>query len=543
MALRVKDDIIQLETVIGTNSTQTVADGTAVIPGSMLPADRIVKVTAVPSIREHWVEEDRVNVDGVMTVTIIYAGQTDTGQTYYGSTQIADAIPFSHFVDLPGAMPEMWSQCSAAVLDLQSSVRSDGRTVDLDIVLELTAAAVSTQEIVVVTDAAADPAVRLKAAKDVLHIEDVIGRGTARAQIREIIPIPGGGGPDLRLLEVQGKFRPVENRVDIDRAVIVGTMSYRAICAGYSADTGEEQIVIHRWDDISAVELSAQIYGSYAGMTAHPQIAAPLISGRLANDGQSLAIEGELTAEIKVVQPLNISVVTDLSSDSDVEIAVRQETIKIEQVGEAAAKDIYVGGTVQLPASHPPLERLLDVEARAAVTGASIVGGRAVVSGYIDLSALYAARTDDFSQPVYHAAWGNAETFEASINVPAAAALAEGEVEADIVIHDVRAEPISRDTISFHVVGSVSCRLKEAASKEVVAEAVELRRFKGRPPTYTCVTLQPEDTLWKLAAKYRTTVENLLEVNPDLAETAMTIGGLPVGSKVLITHSASSELE
>ena len=28
MALRVKDDIIQLETVIGTNSTQTVADGT-----------------------------------------------------------------------------------------------------------------------------------------------------------------------------------------------------------------------------------------------------------------------------------------------------------------------------------------------------------------------------------------------------------------------------------------------------------------------------------------------------------------------------------
>ena len=51
MALRVKDDIIQLETVIGTNSTQTIADGTAVIPGSMLPADRIVKVTAVPSIK------------------------------------------------------------------------------------------------------------------------------------------------------------------------------------------------------------------------------------------------------------------------------------------------------------------------------------------------------------------------------------------------------------------------------------------------------------------------------------------------------------
>ena len=543
MALRVKDDIVQLQTVIGTNSTQTVADGTVAIPGSMLPAERIVKVTAVPNIKEHWVEEDRVNIDGTIAVTIIYAGESDAGQTYYGSAQIPDAVPFSHFVDVPGAMPDMQSQCDAAVLDLQSAVRSDGRTVDLDIVLELTAAAVSTQEIVVVTDAVADAAAKLKVAKDALHVEDVIGRGTAKAQIRELIPMPGGGGSNLRLLEIWGQFRQVENRVDIDRAVIIGTMSYKAIFAGFSADTGDEEIIVHRWDDISVIELSAEVYGSYPGMIAYPRIAAPMISGHLANDGQSLAVEGELTADVKVVQPLNISVVTDLSSESDVEIGVRQENIQVQQVGDTAFKDVYVDGTVQLAASQPPLERLLDVEARAAVTGTSVVGGRVVVSGYVDLTALYVARTDDFSQPVYHAAWGNVGTFETSISVPALAHMVEGEAEADVVIHDVRAEPISRDTISFHVMGSVSCRLKETISKEVVAEVVELRQFKGRPPTYTCVTLQPDDTLWKLAAKYRTTVENLLETNPNLAEAAMTTGGLPVGSKVLITHSVPSELE
>ncbi|NLA58497.1 MAG: DUF3794 domain-containing protein [Firmicutes bacterium] len=544
MALRVKDDIVQLETVIGTNSTQTVADGTVAIPGSMLPANRIVKVTAVPNIKEHWAEEDRVNLDGTITVNIIYAGEDDTGKTYYGSIQIPDAIPFSRVVDVPGATPNMLSQCEAAVLDLQSAVRSDGRTVDLDIVLELTAAAVSTQEIAVVTDASAEAAARLKVAKDVLHIEDVIGRGTAKAQIRELIPIPGGSGSDLRLLEISGRFRPVENRVEIDRAVIVGTMSYKAIFAGFSVDTGEEQIIVHRWDEVSGLELSVEIYGSHPGMMAYPRIAAPMVSGQLVNDGQSLAVEGELTADVKVVQPLNVSVVTDLTSESDVEIRVRQETIQVQQVGDTAFKDIYVDGTVQLTSSHPPLERLLDVEARAAVTGASVVGGRVVVSGYVDLTALYVARTDDFSQPVYHAAWSNVATFETSISVPALAAMPEGETEASVDIHDVRAEPISRDTISFHVMGSVSCRLKETMSKEVVAEVVELRQFKGRPPTYTCVTVQPDDTLWKLATKYRTTVENLLEANPNLAEAAMTTGGgLPVGSKVLITLSVSSELE
>lgn len=543
MALRVRDDIVQLETVIGTNSTQTVADGTVSIPGSMLPAERIVKVTAVPNIKEHWVEEDRVNAEGTITVVIIYAGKGSIGETFYGSTHIADAISFSHSVDIPGAQPDMQSQCDAAVLDLQSELRSDGRTVDLDIVLELTARAVSTQELMVVTDAAAETAAKLKVVKDWVQIEDVIGRGKGKAEIRDVIPIPGGSGLHFKLLEISGRFRAVENRVEIDRAVIVGTMSYKAVLARHNADSGEEEIIVHRWDDISSVQLSAEVYGSQPGMTAYFQVAAPVVSGQLTNDGQSLIVEGELSADVKVVQPLNISVVTDLSAEGDMEIGVRHETIQLQQVGDTAFKDIYVDGTVQLPAAHPPLERLLDVEARAAVTSTSTAGGRVMVSGYVDLAILYAARADDFSQPVYQAVWSTAAAFETSINVPALATAAEGEAEAGVVIHDVRAEPISRDTISFHVMGSVSCRLQETLTKDVVAEAVELRQFRGRRPTYTCVILQPDDSLWKLAAKYRTTVENLLELNPNLAEAAMTSGGLPVGSKVLISHSGPSQSE
>jgi len=77
--------------------------------------------------------------------------------------------------------------------------------------------------------------------------------------------------------------------------------------------------------------------------------------------------------------------------------------------------------------------------------------------------------------------------------------------------------------------------------KEVVAEAVELRKFKGRIPTYTCITLQPEDTFWKLATKYGTSIENLVESNPALAETVMT-GALPAGEKLYITRSSTASL-
>ena len=67
MALRVRDDIVQLETVIGTNSTQTVADGHRFIPRQYAAGGADRKVTAVPNIKEHWVEEDRVNAEGTIT--------------------------------------------------------------------------------------------------------------------------------------------------------------------------------------------------------------------------------------------------------------------------------------------------------------------------------------------------------------------------------------------------------------------------------------------------------------------------------------------
>ncbi|NMB46951.1 MAG: DUF3794 domain-containing protein [Firmicutes bacterium] len=541
MALRVKDDVVQLEAVIGRNSTQTIAEGTMTIPSSMMPADRIVRVTAVPRISEQWMEEDRVNIDGVIGVTVIYAGHYDTGQTYYGSLQVADGIPFSHFVDIPGVMPQMQSQCNVAILDLQSTLRTDGRTVDLDLVLEVSATATESQELTLVTDAIASSPTKLKVVKELLHIEDIVGEGTARVELREMIPLPVGGGSALRLLELQGQFRPVENRVTIDKVVLVGTMSYKALCAAIAETTGEEQIIIHQWEDVSRVELSADIPGSRSGMIAYPQIAPLVISGRLINDGLMLAVDGALSAAVKVVQPLNITVVAELSTDTDMEVGIRHKTIRMQQLGDITIKDVYVDGTVELSESRPPLEKLLDMEARAAVTNTSVVGGRILVSGYVDLAAMYVARTDDFSQPIYHAAWGNAGVFEASISTPSASASAGADVEASVAIQDVRAELLSRDTIGFHVIAKVSCRLQETVMKEVVAEAVELRKFKGRIPTYTCITLQPEDTLWKLATKYGTSIENLVESNPALAETVMT-GALPAGEKLYITRSSTASL-
>ena len=137
MSLRIRDDFVQLESEIGSSTAQVVAGGTLTIPSSMPAADRVVKMSATARVKEYWHEEDRVNVEGVVSVNLIYAGQYDQGQAYYGSLQSPEVATFSHFIDIPGTLPGMSSTCTAAVLDLQPTLRSDNRTVDVDFVLVL----------------------------------------------------------------------------------------------------------------------------------------------------------------------------------------------------------------------------------------------------------------------------------------------------------------------------------------------------------------------------------------------------------------------
>lgn len=536
MSLRIRDDIVHLESTIGSNTAQTVAGGTLTIPGSMPEADRIVKISATAHVKEHWLEEDRVNIEGVLSVNLIYAGYYDGGQTYYGGVQSAEAVAFSHFVDVPGAMPGMTPHSRAAVLDLQPTLRSDGRTVDVDFVLEVASTVLKAQELAFLTDAHVGPPRRIKVFKEPFRFYDVVGQGPAQTEIRDVLPVPLGSERPLRILELLGSFKVAEKRAAVDRGVLSGTTSYKAVCVTQSEHTGDEQLLVYRWDDVARMELSAEIPGARPGMTIHAEVAPLTVFGRVLNDGQSIGVEGMQNAVIKVVEQEDIAVVTNLEADADLKIGLRTESIAYERAGDGITKDVHVDGSVDLPDSRPPLEKLLDVEARAAVASTSLVGGRVMVTGYLDLAAMYVARTDDFTQPVYHAAWNNAGTFETSISMPTM--LADSEVEADVIVLGVQGEPLSRETIGFQGTLKVICRAKERVAKEVVAEAVELRQFSGRLPTYTCVTLQADDTLWQLATKYGIATEVLLEQNPAIADLDDR-DVLPAGSRIMISKQGA----
>lgn len=537
MTIKLRDEFVKVEVAVGENTSQTVVEGTVVVPAHMPSIDRVLKVTAVPQIGEKRVEEDRVNVEGGITIMLIYAGEGDAGDIFYGSTTFADAVSFSHVVDIPGAEHNMQARCRVAVADLQTDVKSDGHTVDLDLILEISARVSYYHDSTLVTEVLSLPET-VKVDAEPLRIEDVIGCESAQAEFNDVLTLPDDLGPALRLLEVRPEFMLEEKRVVADKAIFTGNVSYKVLYVRHSGEgTQGEELAVYGWTHATHVEVSLDIPGARPGMTVYSQVDIGRATGKVTNNGHAFRVDGMVWMEGKVVQPRSLTVVTDLISGDEVDIAVRKETLQFQEITGAEEKQVHVEGIVELPESRPPMERVLDFEVRAAPVNISITGGRVLVEGYIDLAMMYIGRTDDFTQPAYYAEWKNAGTFEASVGISGAATGMD--VDVDISEEEVRYELINRETLEYNLTLRVNCRVSESLTREVVAEAVEVKSWAERPPTYICVTVQPGDSLWRLASHYRITVEEILKNNNDLEEVDY-VNKLPVGYKLYIPKPSKS---
>ena len=132
---------------------------------------------------------------------------------------------------------------------------------------------------------------------------------------------------------------------------------------------------------------------------------------------------------------------------------------------------------------------------------------------------------------------GECAAFETLLEIPGESGM---DVQVDVEVAELIPDLINRETCEVHGQVNIEAQVVEVIEREVVAEAVEVKTTKGRPPSYVCVRGQPEDTLWKIAARYGSTVELLLNYNPGLGDVEQE-GFLPIGMRLFIPRQTQPQ--
>jgi len=181
----------------------------------------------------------------------------------------------------------------------------------------------------------------------------------------------------------------------------------------------------------------------------------------------------------------------------------------VEAVGEAQKIEEALG-TLDLPEGLPAIDRLLYGTATAEVDEVHVLGDKVAVELHVDAELVYAGR-GPVEGAVHVAHWARAIELDFEVPVRGAEPGLERRVRAEVL--DAAFDLINRESVELQVRLAVEVALHREVEVDAVAEAVEVPPPEANPPTYTFVVIRPQDTLWKLAARYRSHPEVIVAAN------------------------------
>ncbi|MBS4031896.1 MAG: DUF3794 domain-containing protein [Clostridiales bacterium] len=495
-------DLLKVEQVVGENAAQTSVIRDITLPG------RVRKITEVDAtIRnvQARVIENKVVVEGVIHKQIFYVDD-DTGQLK--EFTVPDER-FVHFVDVPGAMPGMNVQVHTRIEfvghDFIREVphHENNNMVDSlfrqTVVLEIFVKVTETLQLEVVVDViGVDPK---KIVKELLKVESVIGENASQVAVRADIDF---GRFARKIKNIDTEIRNIVARV-IENKVIVEGILHKQIFF-----VGEDDIVFEVSVDERFTHF-VDVPGAFPGANAqvHPRVefVDVVIDTYDPTRGVQTAI---IDIFVKVTETVQVEVVTDIK-----DVKVTKELLKVSQVvGEGARQHKIVMDLVApAPAKKiagPPDTRFENIETR-------IIENKVIVEGDL-VKQIFFVREGEFPDVLEFEV---RERFSVFIDIPGAMPGQVVQVYPRVEFVDFEIDPYDRTRIRQIVVIEIFIKVTEFVQLEVVVDLDVIDVL----PTFTVYIVQKGDTLFKIAQRFRTTVDAILAANPEIKDPNLIFPG------------------
>ncbi|MBI2914593.1 MAG: DUF3794 domain-containing protein [Firmicutes bacterium] len=542
MTLRLKEESFKVERFVGEGVAQSTAEGSVTLSDGKPAIGEIVECLANPRIKEQTISEpDRVAVSGTVDLSLVHTTSGERAGAVGLARTDTEGIPFNLTIEVPGSVPGQQADVQVLVREVTPRVR--GSTVDVDAVVETRARVSEISEVSMITDAQASAPQRIKAERRPIRFNHLVAEGTARTTIEPVLELPGETEPMGVVLEVVPKVSIESTRVGEDSVTVEGNVDFVAVYVPPSpGDEGATKPTPQsfRWDGSSPFSTEVHAVGARPGMVARARVKVEETGFSPGPGERVLNLRCTLEAEATVLVPTNANAVTNVISETAEGVEVRKESLPVDLfVGESRSQAV-ARGVVEIPDSKPPLHQVLMMAADARVTAVHADEERVTVEGEVDLRTAYVplATEDDGEKELDYVRWPSALSFESVIPVPGAS-------PHSYVLADTSPEFPSWEVINSRNVGVelrvfLAARVGQPLDGEIVVEAVECPALSGRPASMTYLIVGHGDTLWKLSRRYGTSVDSIVDANPQLLGLAGTSGELPRGMKLYVHRPKAS---
>ncbi|MGI6038333.1 MAG: DUF3794 and LysM peptidoglycan-binding domain-containing protein [Limnochordia bacterium] len=516
MSLRLEEQQVLVETWLGSNTAQGLAQGFLQLPDGLPAVGEVLDLRGWALVDEVVITpgSEEALISGTLSFQMVYGADGVASEGTRLPIYSADwpaALDFSGKVEIPGIDPETQIQAQVRVESIDFSLEDNRREMEVEAILQFQATARKGATVDIISSAQGSGSHKIKGESKNISIEEGVRRGLFEGTVRDELTLPEGEPSLIRVIQISP--RPVIDQREVrpNQGVIRGHVNYRILYWGEA----DGQDGLHQVELTSAqpFELGLELDGLRPGMEL--DVVCQPAQVRLLNRGtESLVVEVDLDLALKAYRPKQLAIINDLTGEGDL-VQTRKDILRFDQFIGQVERQSLVERTLNLPVEEPRLEQVLQLEVSAEAVEVTVGEGKITVEGEAFFKLIYLT-TPEEQYPLGVISWTEPVPFTVNLDMAGARPGMNGFV--DFRITESRAQVINEEQVSIDCLVNTKVVVYETIEEEVVMEAVAIEPLPEDPPSITFVVVGERDTLWKLSRRYYTSEENIIAANPWLEE-------------------------
>ncbi len=513
MSVELVRDMINYEKLVGESTSQTMVNGDIVLPERNPEFETILNNYGKVIITGSEVMNDSILVEGKILFEILYSAAKDNAGIY----KVSAASNFNHTLQVPGAMPNMSCLVNPEVENLEYEPMG-GRKIKVSAVISLKGMVYEKDTVEFISDIKGEDVQILKNSQ---HIDEFIGENSGQSIVRGKIAIPEEKGEAVSILKSNAHIHKTDVIVQEEKVVVNACALVRVM---YEATGGnicydEQDIAFTHEMNVPGIKPGMKCDVDYKIEDAFEDIKEDENSER-----KIIEMEMAVGVKVKGYMPREIQIIEDAYSPGE-RYDFENSNVKSVSIFDSGNDSQTIKERIVVPQDKGQMGDIKHVDAVPILTDVKVVDDKVVMEGLISCSIVYLASGEE-AKMVGHS---DEIPFKSTIDIPG--------VKFDMLVRTMAdIEHISYDKASSTEVDLkliLGCTAKVYGKNSIdVVKAVEetdISENIKNMPSIVIYTVQNNDTLWKIAKRYNTTAENIVEIN-DMEEE----NNIKPGMKILI---------
>ncbi|MEG0642247.1 MAG: DUF3794 domain-containing protein [Clostridium sp.] len=517
MSAQLLKDTVNYERLVGEGTGQTMVSQDLVLSDRNPEIGKVLSIDGKVNIISTETSQDKVVVDGKITVDIFYDSQENSRGIY----KLSSTSNFTQNINLPQSDAGMKSVTDAKIEHIEYEIVSN-RKIKVNSIINLESMVYSKESVEIVVDMRGEDVQLLKSN---LELSEYLGEEKVQSIVKVNITIPEDKQEVSSVLKSDITIHRKDIRIQDGKVLVNANGIARLMYDTSSEDvfTIDEEFSFEAEIDVDQARDGVKCDVGFRIIDVYESI--------MENDlGERRQVEVEAVVDVttKTYGVKNIQSIVDAYSPD--------EGYEFEKVN-VKSLSFYAEGTdsqtikerVNLDSDEDPIEQIKYVTLKPIITEIKVVDDKVIAEGILEMNVLYSVSREG----------GGISNFEDEISFKTSIDIRGAKIDmvpsVDVNVEHISFDKISGKEIDLKIILNAVGKLSQKTNLELIKNVVEVELPDSlkNAPTFIIYSVQQNDNLWKIAKRYGATIEDIVKVNeidnPDL---------ISYGTKIIIPKKA-----